>query len=187
MTRSNSSSSKSQSSRHIANHLKCCTDLIMLYQFHIWCQEVNLYVSIEGTCVQSSAQTERAARMQGWMNIQWRQPEEDLQDDVSRKVPLHTPPLPMKLRTQAFHHTFSTQRYISFVKWGCFSWTVKCYYFQFAGLMLRVEHSLERGIKLSVDTTQLIYRRFEKHIHEWSLSLRFFLTKRCRYEVNPEW
>lgn len=33
-------------------------------------QEVYLYVSVKGKCVQSSAQTERAAQMQGWMNIQ---------------------------------------------------------------------------------------------------------------------
>lgn len=43
---------------------------------------------LRGKRVQSSAQTEHAAQMQGWMNAQWRPPEEDLQDDVSRKVPL---------------------------------------------------------------------------------------------------
>lgn len=99
----------------MANNLECRPDL--LYQLHIWChREVYLCVSAEGKRVQSSAQTEHAAQMQGWMNAQWRRPEEDLQDDVSRKVPLHTtPPLPTKLRrTQAFRHTFSTQRFVGY-------------------------------------------------------------------------
>lgn len=53
----------------MASNLKCRTDL--LYQLHIWChREVHLCVSAEGKCVQSSAQTEQATQMQGWMNAQ---------------------------------------------------------------------------------------------------------------------
>lgn len=131
-------------------------------------QEVYLYVSVKGKCVQSSAQTERAAQMQGWMNIQWRRPEEDLQGDVSRKVPLHTtPPLPMKLRTRAFHHTFCTQRYNGFRKWGCFLRTVKCYYFQFAGLMLRVDHTHCGEEQNYLQHTAEIQSLWEAHSHPW--------------------
>lgn len=157
-------------------------------------QEVYLYVSVKGKCVQSSAQTERAAQMQGWMNIQWRRPEEDLQGDVSRKVPLHTtPPLPMKLRTRAFHHTFCTQRYNGFRKWGCFLRTVQMLLFPICWVDAKSwTHSLRRGTKLSSAhswNTVALRSTFPSLmgglIHEWSLSL--WLRLKERYEVNSEW
>lgn len=60
--------------------------------------------------VHASALTECAAQMQGWMMTLWRRQEEDLRNDVNRKVPLHTaPPLPMKLQsTGVSPHTFDT-------------------------------------------------------------------------------
>lgn len=73
----------------------------------------------------------------GW--LLWRQPEEDLLNDVNRKVPLRTPPLSLKLAEHRRFTTHFSHRDLPFQTRDCLAWTVKCYYFRFAGLTLRVE------------------------------------------------